>query len=179
MPGASAQQTIGPFWHVLEEDDWADLTRFGADGPKLILRGRITDGAGAPVTDACVEIWQTSPAPAEDFPGWGRCATDGNGHYQMVTFLPGQAAHVSVMIHARGLLKPLMTRAYFEHHPMLEHDAVLRAVDPARRATLMAKPPPPLGEVWGGGENPDPGGEDVLQFDIRLQGENETVFFEI
>ncbi len=177
MSSATANQTIGPFWHVLEEQDWADLTRFGARGEVCELRGRITDGEGALVTDACVEIWQTSPPPSEDFPGWGRCASDAQGQFHFRTLsLRGapdgghreQAPHFAIMIHARGLLKPLMTRAYLDGHPANERDPVLLGIDPARRSTLLARPVRAIGEAIP-----------IWHFEVRLQGEGETVFFEI
>ena len=175
MPGATANQTIGPFWHVLEEQDWADLTRFGARGEVCELRGRITDGEGALVTDACVEVWQSGPAPSDDFPGWGRCASDAQGQFHIRTLFPApearnreQAPHFAIMIHARGLLKPLVTRAYLEGHPANERDPVLLGIDPARRPTLLARVLRAVGDEIS-----------IWHFEIRLQGEGETVFFEI
>ncbi|WP_394833048.1 protocatechuate 3,4-dioxygenase subunit alpha [Pendulispora rubella] len=170
MTSATSQQTIGPFWHGLADEDWCDLTRFGGDTGErrpLILTGRIVDGNGALVTDACIETWQTSPPASDTFPGWGRCATNAEGTFRIRTLIPddhpAQAPHITVLVHARGLLKPLLTRAYFANHPMNERDPVLQSIDPARRPTLLAHP---VGEArW--------------QFDIRLQGENETVFFEV
>jgi protocatechuate 3,4-dioxygenase alpha subunit len=119
---ATANQTIGPFWHLIEDPTWADLTRFGAEGDKIILTGTLFDGAGNTVADAAVEIWQTSPAASETFPAFGRCRTDGNGSFRFTTLKPGpvaglgnaqQAPHVAISIFARGLLKALTTRFYF------------------------------------------------------------------
>ena len=167
MASATSQQTIGPFWHGLADKALYDLTRFGATGRVLILTGRITDGDGALVTDACVETWQTSPPASDTFPGWGRCGTDAEGTFRIRTLTPEdatrQAPHIAVLVHARGLLKPLLTRAYFANHPMNGRDPILQSIDPARRTTLLAQPV----------------GEGQWQFDIRLQGEGETVFFEI
>lgn len=61
MPAATASQTIGPFWHLLEDPAWADLTRFGAVGERIALVGTIVDGDGAPVSDTRVELWQPNP----------------------------------------------------------------------------------------------------------------------
>ena len=61
MPIATANQTIGPYWHLIEDPSWSDLTRFGAQGEQIVLTGSIYDGAGKPVVDAAIEIWQTNP----------------------------------------------------------------------------------------------------------------------
>ena len=173
MPTATAAQTIGPFWHLLDDPKLADLTRFGAAGERVELVGRITDGEGALVADACVELWQASPQADDRFPGWGRCASDAVGEFRFVTLRPGpvpgpgnsqQAPHLALTILARGILTRLCTRAYFAGDPGLEADPLLGAVaDPARRATLIAQPN-------GGG---------VWRLDIRLQGADETVFLDV
>jgi protocatechuate 3,4-dioxygenase, alpha subunit len=176
MPVATAFQTIGPFWALIEHPEMADLTRFGADGEVIVLTGRITDRDGAPVTDAAVELWQASPAADERFPGWGRSRTDEQGRFRFTTIRPGslppavgargntqQAPHVALNIFARGILTRLVTRAYFAGDPLNEQDAVLGMIDePRRRATLIAQP----------------AGERTWNLDVRLQGEGETVFME-
>jgi protocatechuate 3,4-dioxygenase alpha subunit len=172
MPIATSSQTIGPYWHLLEENDWADLTRFGADGERVTLTGVVTDGDGAPVADACVELWQADPPASDKFTGFGRCATDAEGRFRFVTLKPGpvpgrgnalQAPHVALTILARGLLKGLVTRTYFAGDARNEADPLLSAIaDPKRRATLLAKPE---GPAW--------------RMDIRLQGDSETVFLEV
>src|SRR5690242_12422861 len=120
MPFATASQTIGPYWHLLEDRSWADLTRFGAQGERIELTGAIADGDGAPLADACVEIWQPDPPASETFPGFGRCATDRYGLFRFVTVKPGpvpgrgntqQAPHIAIWILARGLMRGLATRA--------------------------------------------------------------------
>lgn len=173
MPVATANQTIGPYWHLIEDPTWADLTRFGATGEKIVLTGTVTDGGGALVADAAIEIWQTSPEASETFPAFGRCRTDTAGAFRFVTLKPGpvaglgnaqQAPHVAVSIFARGLLKALTTRLYFQDEPLNETDPVLSLIeDPARRHTLIARKAAP----------------DTWHLDIRLQGDNETVFMEI
>jgi protocatechuate 3,4-dioxygenase alpha subunit len=173
MPVATANQTIGPYWHLIEDPTWADLTRFGATGERIALTGTVTDGAGALITDAAIEIWQTSPEPSETFPAFGRCRTDAAGSFRFTTLKPGpvaglgnaqQAPHVAVSIFARGLLQTLTTRLYFQDEPLNETDPVLSLIeDPARRRTLIARKAAP----------------DTWHLDIRLQGDNETVFMEI
>lgn len=156
----TASQTIGPFWHALAEPGLADLTRFGAEGPRLALAGRIYDGDRAPVHDACVEIWQATPAASPVFPGWGRCATDGQGGFAFTTLLPDATApYLAVAVFARGLLAPVWTRVYLAEAALLA-DPALAALPAARRATLLARAEP-TGWRW----------------DIRLQGDGETVFF--
>ncbi len=172
MAAATAQQTIGPYWHLLEDAEWADLTRFGAEGRAIVLRGRVLDGAGAAVSDACVELWQADPAASESFPGFGRCGTDARGQFRFRTLRPGplrgrgnaaEAPHVALAIHARGLTRPLFTRAYFAGEALNESDRLLGMIDdPARRASLIAA---------------DAGG-DVWALDIRLRGPGETVFLD-
>src|ERR1700688_2603653 len=76
MAFATASQTIGPYWHLLEDKSWADLTRFGATGEKIVLTGAVLDGDGKPCADACVEMWQSDPVASDVFPGFGRSNTD-------------------------------------------------------------------------------------------------------
>ena len=92
MPSATASQTIGPYWHLIEDKDWADLTRFGAEGEKIVLTGTVYDGDGAPCPDACIEIWQTDPPTSDTFPGFGRSNTDASGTFRLITLKPGPVA---------------------------------------------------------------------------------------
>jgi protocatechuate 3,4-dioxygenase alpha subunit len=173
MPIATASQTVGPFWHLLADPAWSDLTRFGAEGERITIVGRLTDGAGAPVTDACVEIWQADPPASERFPCFGRAATDSQGGFRFLTIKPGpvpgagnamQAPHLAVAIFARGLLRHLVTRLYFAGDPLNDSDPLLHSIaDDERRATLLARPDGP--GAW--------------RLDISLQGGAETVFLEI
>jgi protocatechuate 3,4-dioxygenase alpha subunit len=123
-------------------------------------------GAGAPVPDAMVETWQADADGVyrSDF-GWGRCGADAEGRYSFVTEKPGavdgQAPHLEVMVFARGLLKPVLTRLYFPDDPH-EDDPVLSALTDEERQTLIA-------ERDG----------DLLRFDVRLQGDAQTVFFAV
>jgi protocatechuate 3,4-dioxygenase, alpha subunit len=178
MPPTIASQTIGPYWHLIADNSWADLTRFGArqaypDHTCINLIGAVTDGDAAPVTDACVEIWQSDPTSSESFPGFGRCGTDRNGGFRFMTLKPGpvpgrgnvqQAPHIALCIFARGLMRGLVTRAYFDNEPLNTTDPLLISIaDPTRRATLIARPE----------------ARDTWRLDIHLQGSHETVFFEI
>jgi protocatechuate 3,4-dioxygenase alpha subunit len=170
---ATAAQTIGPYWHLLDDPALADLTRFGAPGAPITLRGQIRDGGDAVVSDACVELWQSSPAADSQFPGWGRCATDSQGMFQFITVRPGpvpgrgntlQAPHLALNILARGILTRLYTRAYFAGEALNATDPLLILVeDPARRASLLARADGP--GAW--------------RLDIRLQGPHESVFIDI
>lgn len=179
MTSATASQTAGPYWHMIDFPEWADLLRAGgpnayAAGERIVLTGRIADGTGAVVPDAMVEIWQADPEGRYDsrFHGFGRCATDAQGRYRFVTLRPGpvpgpgngtQAAHVVITIFARGLMRGLVTRAYFAGDEALAQDPILALVPQARRGTMIARP------VEGG----------EWRLDIRLQGEGETVFLDI
>jgi protocatechuate 3,4-dioxygenase alpha subunit len=170
---ATSNQTIGPYWHLIEDPTWADLTRFGASGEKIALTGTVFDGVSHAVVDAAIEIWQTSPAASDVFPAFGRCRTDGTGSFRFKTLKPGpvpglgnaqQAPHVAVSIFARGLLKALTTRIYFQDEALNETDPVLSLIeDETRRRSLIARK----------------ASSDTWHLDIRLQGDNETVFMEV
>jgi len=154
-------------------------------GERITIEGRVLDGDASPVNDALIELWQANAEGRYDhledtqeklldpnFAGFGRAATDSGGRFRFHTIKPGpvpgandvlQAPHISVSIFARGLLKRLVTRIYFPDEPMNDADTVLNSVAPSRRSTLVAR-----------AERPG-----VLRFDIVLQGENETVFFDV
>jgi protocatechuate 3,4-dioxygenase alpha subunit len=180
MTAATAHQTAGPYWHMIDFPEWADLIRPGSGnegvaGERITLTGRITDGDGAAVVDGLVEIWQAGPdgTYGDGFQGFGRCATDERGEFRFVTLKPGpvpgrgnatQAPHIQIAIFARGLMRHLVTRAYFAGEALNDADPVLSMIeDPARRATLLARPE--RAGTW--------------RLDIRLQGEGETVFLDI
>jgi protocatechuate 3,4-dioxygenase alpha subunit len=173
----TAGQTVGPFFHyALSYPGDSELVPPGRAGA-IRFHGLVTDGAGDPVPDALIEIWQ---ADAEGrivqepgslhrdgftFTGWGRAATDAAGHYSFSTLRPGatpagSASFVAVTVFARGLLNRLFTRAYLpDDTDALARDPLLAGLDPDRRVTLMAVED-----------------ETGLRFDIRLQGSGETVF---
>lgn len=185
---ATPSQTVGPFFHLaLDRKEWADLTRGNPMGERIVVEGRVVDGDGTPVGDACLELWQANAAgryahpddtrtevPLDPrFRGFGRVSTDVDGRFRVTTIRPGpvpgrgnalQAPHIAVALFARGLLKPLYTRIYFAGDPANEADPVLQTIDDRdRRATLLATRDGP--EIW--------------RFDIVMQGENETVFFDL
>lgn len=176
---ATAHQTAGPFWHLIDFPEWADVLRqdgpnAGAKGERIIIEGTITDGDGALITDAMVEIWHADPAGRYDgaFQGFGRCATDAEGRFRFTTLKPGpvpgrgntlQAPHVQIAIFARGLLSHVTTRLYFAGETLNASDPLLNLVPVERRCTLIGEPIGP--GVW--------------QLDIRLRGGAETVFLDI
>jgi len=178
MTAATAHQTAGPYWHLIDFPEWADLLRPGGPnegvaGPRIALAGRITDGGGAPASDAMVEIWQADATGSYEppFHGFGRCATDADGVFRFTTIRPGavpglgnatQAPHIVVSIFARGLMRQLVTRAYFAGEPLNAEDPVLTAAGD-RAPTLIAREAAP-GE-W--------------RLDIVLQGNAETVFLDV
>jgi len=176
--GSTPSQTVGPYLSI--GLTWPDGPFVVAeDAPGAVwIRGTVRDGAGEPVTDALVETWQADSrghfAHPEDpggrsveFRGFGRCPTDPHGRFEIRTVvpgeIPGQAPHIDVSIFARGLLSRLVTRIYFADRPEAnESDPVLRSVPAERRTTLLAEPD-----------------ADGYRFDVRLQGEGETVFFDV
>jgi protocatechuate 3,4-dioxygenase, alpha subunit len=180
-------QTIGPFYHFSLPFPGGERLVHPDDPDAVRIAGTVYDGAGEPVTDAMVESWQANRAgryahPEDDrddlpleegFTGFGRCPTDGDGRYEFVTVKPGsvpgpegrtQAPHIDVMIFARGLLRQLVTRIYFpDEEEANAADPVLSSIEDSElRQTLVAT---------------DEG--NALCFDIYLQGENQTAFFEI
>lgn len=176
--GMTPSQTVGPFFAIgLPYEDGPRVAPVWR--PDAIrLRGRVTDGNGDPLPDALIEIMQADASGAVprspgalkrepgDFSGFGRCGTDEAGEYWFTTVRPGAinggAPYIAMLVFARGLLKPVATRVYF---PEADNsaDPVLSAVPEDRRHTLVA-------ERTGDGE---------YRFDIRLQGENETVFLAV
>ena len=158
-------QTVGPFFGVgLPFEKGEQLAPPGSAGV-MRIEGQVFDGKGEPVPDALLEIWQPGT-------GFGRARTDSEGAFSFTTVKPGavpapdgrvQAPHFNVTVFARGLLRHLVTRMYFPDETEANAaDPVLNLVEPARRETLIAKHC-----------------DGVLHFDVRLQGERETVFFAI
>lgn len=182
-------QTVGPFFHVgLPAADEQVLVDSQTLGQRIALVGAVFDVAGQPVPDALIEIWQADaqghfnhpadahPAEADrHFRGFGRSGTDAHGQFSFQTVRPGVVAgqegarpapHVDVRVFARGLLIHAVTRLYFPDEAANAADPVLNSIDdPARRQTLIAA-------REAGAEAP------TYRFDIHLQGEHETVFFE-
>jgi protocatechuate 3,4-dioxygenase alpha subunit len=185
----TASQTVGPFFNfgLTANGNLGKLAGPETEGERIRLSFCVTDGDGAPAPgDAMIELWQADPAgryahPADarasgvgGFYGFGRLETDVEGRCTFETVKPGrvaapdggwQAPHINVLVFARGLLKHLHTRVYFEGDPANAQDPALALVPEERRATLIARP------CEG-----DPG---AWSFDIVLQGGRETVFFDV
>ncbi len=166
-------QTIGPFFHeALRWEDGGNVS-FAEPGARIVLTGRVTDGAGAPVADAMMETWQLSPAGGTPRPaagdarphGFARVQTASDGGYRIETSLPGgELPCLEVAFFARGLLKALRTRVYFAPEERVAGDPALRALAGSPRAkTLVARS----------------SGAHEYRWDVRLQGEGETVFFAV
>jgi protocatechuate 3,4-dioxygenase, alpha subunit len=190
--GVTPSQTVGPFFHFgLTPTDYEfrgmvgdNLITPDAVGEPIRIAGRLIDGAGKPVPDAMIEIWQADGAGRyagrdaranTSFKGFGRAATSKQGAFGFTTVKPGavpgpdgrpQAPHINVGIFARGMLKRLFTRIYFHGEPGNASDAILALVPVDRRATLIAR------------RDGISDGLPLFVFDIRLQGDGETVFFQ-
>ena len=176
--GSTPSQTVGPFLHIgLSWSDGKDVVP--AETPSAVwIHGAVFDGAGDPVADGLVETWQADPHGRFDHPddrggagsgfrGFGRCPTGSDGSWRVRTVLPGavpgQAPHIDVSLFARGMLNRVVTRIYFPDYAEANaSDPVLSSVPAERRHTLLARP-----------------AEDGYRFDIRLQGDEETVFFDV
>ena len=167
MAARTPSQTVGPYYAICLP--WENGERVtGGTGARVVLTGRVLDGNGAPINDALVETWQPlagSPAPAADGKphGFGRTGTSKDGTYRIETTMPaGEAPFLGVTVLARGLLRHLNTRVYLAPEDRVRADAALAPLAKSPRlATLVARP--------------GPGGE--WHWDIRLQGDGETVFF--
>jgi protocatechuate 3,4-dioxygenase alpha subunit len=181
----TSSQTIGPYLHIgmtwLVDENMAPE---GISGERVTVAGRMIDADGTPVNDAMLEIWQANshgkyahPEDVRDLPteprftGFGRIYTDEDGRFRFHTIKPGrvpgpdgapQAPHLNVTIFMRGLLKHLITRIYFPGDDN-QADAVLSRVPAERRGTLVAR----RGSTAG-----------ALEWNVVLQGDDETVFFD-
>ena len=172
---ATTSQTVGPYLHIgLTWLITEDLAPRRVKGERVSIEGRVIDGNGRPVDDAAVEIWQANAQGkygAKGFRGFGRSATDAKGRFRFRTIKPGrvpgprgrlQAPHIAVNVFMRGQLKQLVTRIYFPDEPSNDADPVLGLVPASRRHTLIGKKTK----------------SKSLQWNIVLQGEDETVFFD-
>jgi len=180
-------QTVGPYFRIgLERLFEHDIAGPQVRGERVSVLGRIVDGAALPIPDAVIEIWQANaegkyahPADTQDkpleqsFSGFGRIPTDEEGYFRFTTIKPGvvpfpggkqQAPHLVVGVLMRGLLKGLVTRAYFPNEPLNAEDPVLSLIEANRRETLM---------LHRSTER-----KDLLTWEIRMQGEHETVFLD-
>jgi len=186
----TASQTVGPFFNfgLTTNRHLGTLAREGAAGERVRLSFRVLDGDGAPAKgDAMIELWQADAhgryAHAADpqfdsadpnFYGFGRLETNGLGICVFETVKPGrvtdaqgklQAPHINVTVFARGLLRHLVTRVYFADDPANAEDAVLALVPAERSETLLAHRVPGEPYSW------------IME--IHLQGDSETVFFDV
>ena len=182
-------QTVGPFYSIgLTDRAMNSLVTDQTPGQRIRIEGQVIDGDGKPVPDAMIEIWQANAAGRYNHPddkqekpldgsftGWGRSGTEPNGFFSFDTIKPGpvpaseesvQAPHINVVVFARGMLVHAFTRIYFSDEPANEEDPVLNSIEKERRQTLIAN-------------HRDESGKIVYRFDIRLQGDNETVFFDM
>lgn len=199
----TASQTAGPYvhiglapdaagFHIFEKNFGSTLTHGHTPGERIAIEGRVFDGSGTPVRDVLIEIWQANAdgrynhvadqqqekARDEDFRGWGRaCSNFDSGVWRFDTIKPGQvvgrdgrmmAPHVNLWIVARGINIGLNTRMYFsDEQDANAKDPVLNIIEwEVRRQTLIGRK-----EIRGN--------ETVYCFDIYLQGEKETVFFDV
>ena len=191
--GITPSQTVGPFFKYgltpNGQYEWNDaftnnLITPDVSGDRIRIEGRVLDGDGVAVPDCMLEVWQADAQgrfadpqdkralPNAAFKGFGRCGTDQNGVYSFDTIKPGvvrdpdgkpQAPHILLAVFARGMLRHLYTRIYFADEADNGVDPVLALVPADRRATLIASRK----------------SDGVYEFDIRLQGDGETVFFEV
>ncbi|HEX2215952.1 MAG TPA: protocatechuate 3,4-dioxygenase subunit alpha [Xanthobacteraceae bacterium] len=193
MAGITPSSTVGPFFlfglvpSTIGGTDVVsnDLVTPDASGTRIRIEGSVFDGDGATVPDALIELWQADAAGRyahagregarrnTAFRGFGRAATDESGRYRFDTIKPGpvpgpngamQAPHIIVNVFARGVLKQMVTRIYFSDEEANASDPVLALVPEDRRSTLIATQGDGVGRAYA--------------FDIHLQGERETVFFE-
>ena len=190
--GVTPSQTVGPYFSMrLAAEGQNVLVTPDTAGDRIRIQGHVLDGDRTPIEDALLELWQANDAgrynhPDDDrtdaaldpaFIGFGRCATGfGDGSYAFLTIMPGavpapaggrQAPHLNIVIQARGMLNPTYTRVYFPEEAAANAvDPVLRSVPAERRGTLIA-------------ELIDDDALPTYRFDIRYQGADETVFFDV
>ena len=194
--GVTPSQTVGPYFaYGLTSNgqyDWNDafsnnLVTADTSGERIRVEGRVFDGDGAPMPDCMLEIWQADAQgrfadpqdkralPNSSFRGFGRIGTDANGGYAFDTIKPGQVAdpdgkpqapHLVLAVFARGMLLHLYSRIYFDGEASNATDPVLALVPADRRHTLIATRQPGSGSA-------------VYCLDIHMQGDNETVFFDV
>jgi protocatechuate 3,4-dioxygenase alpha subunit len=157
--GRTPSQTVGPFYSIGLDRRTANRLVAPASAGALRVDGRLLDGQGTPIEDGLIEVWSATAN------AWGRCGTGPGGVFDFVLAKPpatgGAAPHYEVVVLARGLLRHQLTRLYFPDEVEANAaDPLLVSLPEAERATLVA-------------EHADDG----LRFDIRMQGESQTVFF--
>jgi protocatechuate 3,4-dioxygenase alpha subunit len=182
---ATPWQTVGPYLSIgMTWLNTGEIAGENVSGQRISIEGSLVDGNGRPITDGLIELWQADangryahPEDTRDAPrapgwrGFGRLPTDEYGRFRLRTIKPGrvpaahgrlQAPHINVSVFARGILKRLVTRIYFADEADNADDPVLAQVPAARCPTLIARKD---GEAY--------------RFDIAIQGERETVFFDL
>ena len=195
MSNITPSQTVGPYFKygLAPGDDYAwndafsnDLVTADVSGERIRILGQVFDGEGKVMPDAMLEIWQadaqgrfadpqdTRAAPNAAFKGFGRCGADTDGGFEFRTIKPGpvpgpngkmQSPHILLAVFARGMTQQVITRIYFGDEASNPSDPILALVPAERRATLIA--------------TRDPGNAVNYRFDVHLQGERETVFFDV
>jgi protocatechuate 3,4-dioxygenase alpha subunit len=182
MHQQTASQTVGPYFSIgMIRGGENTLVQDDTTGGRIYIKGQVLDGDGQPVGDACVEIWQADARgyfnhPADpnheqvdkNFRGFGRSETSGKGFW-FKTIKPGviaggQTPYINVRVFSRGMLIHAVTRLYFSDESGNADDPLLKSLPEDRRSTLIA-------------QLEDFGDVPTYRFDIHLQGENETVFF--
>jgi protocatechuate 3,4-dioxygenase alpha subunit len=196
VSGITPSQTVGPYFaygltpngkYAWNDAFSGNLVTPDTSGDRIRVEGFVYDGDGVVVPDCMLEIWQADAQgrfadpqdqralPNASFKGFGRCGTGARGEYAFDTIKPGsvpdpdgkpQAPHILMAIFARGMLLQNYTRIYFDDEAANAADPVLALVPADRRGTLIAR----RGEGGNGV---------VYRFDIRLQGDDETVFFDV
>jgi protocatechuate 3,4-dioxygenase alpha subunit len=195
MAGLTPSQTVGPYFaygltpggkYEWNDAFSNDLVTPDATGDRIRIAGQVFDGDGAVIPDAMLEIWQadaqgrfanprdTRALPNATFKGFGRCGAGAKGEFSFDTIKPGivpdpdgkpQAPHVLLAVFARGMLLHLYTRIYFDDEAEKNAaDPILALVPAERRTTLIAR---------------REAGSATYRFDIHLQGDDETVFFDV
>ena len=195
MSNITPSQTVGPYFKYGltpgRDYQWNDafsndLVTPDVSGERIRIVGQVFDGDGNVVPDSMLEIWQadaqgrfadpldTRAIPNAAFKGFGRCGTDANGGFSFHTIRPGavpgpggkpQAPHILLAVFARGMTQQAITRIYFEGEAANAADPILALVPAERRATLIAKR--------------EQDGVPAYRFDVHLQGDSETVFFDL
>lgn len=195
MSNITPSQTVGPYFKygLTPGNDYAWNDAFGSDlvtpdvsGERIRIVGQVFDGDGKVIPDSMLEVWQadaqgrfadpqdTRAVPNSAFKGFGRCGTDAKGGYAFRTIKPGavpgpdgkpQAPHILLAVFARGMTQQAITRIYFEDEAANATDPILALVPTERRATLIAKC--------------EPGDAATYRLDVHLQGDRETVFFDL
>jgi protocatechuate 3,4-dioxygenase, alpha subunit len=179
----SASQTVGPFFRIglIYSQAQSNLVNENTSGERITLTGVVFDGDGQPIPDAVIEIWQPDSNGIFNhsldslqqqvdpyFRGFGRAENRNAGKYEFKTIKPGgrdgMPPYINVHVFARGMLIHAMTRIYFPDESANADDPVLSSVEPERQHTLIATREQSAGLL-------------VYRFDIRMQGEDETVFF--